>query len=198
MRSLRTLKDFAIPSDYNCNKPEGKISNHNRKKYPSLLCSISAEVTKCLQLVLTIRMLDMLDDDPYAYQRDKNHYYPFHDESEWELGKFLVENLTQTQMIKFLKLKWFNTHARLSFNMKDQLLDWMDSLPCFTEWKVSRMEFSGYKMVHPIDLIWRDVLEVVKQLFSDPIFTDHMTYTLHIISVGNKREYRDYMSADMA
>ncbi|KAG1882719.1 hypothetical protein F4604DRAFT_1879390 [Suillus subluteus] len=141
-------------------------------------------------------MLNRLDDDPYAYQRDKNRYYPFHDESEWELGKFLVENLTQTQMIKFLKLKWFNTHARPSFNTKDQLLDWMDSLPCFMEWKVSRMEFSGYKMVHSIDLIWRNALEVVKQLFSDPIFTNHMTYTPHIISVGNKREYGDYMSAD--
>ncbi|KAG2086399.1 hypothetical protein BD769DRAFT_1373672, partial [Suillus cothurnatus] len=34
------------------------------------------------------------------------HYYPFHDEGEWELGKFLVENLTQMQITKFLKLKW--------------------------------------------------------------------------------------------
>ncbi|KAG1817122.1 uncharacterized protein BJ212DRAFT_1299292 [Suillus subaureus] len=143
-------------------------------------------------------MLDRLDDDPYAYQRKINHYYPFHDEGEWELGKFLVENLTQTQMIKFLKLKWFNTHARPSFNTKDQLLDWMDSLPCFMEWKVSKMEFSGYKTVHPIELIWRNALEVIKQLFSDPIFMNHMTYTPHIVNVGNKHEYGDYMSADMA
>ncbi|KAG1808426.1 uncharacterized protein BJ212DRAFT_1449051 [Suillus subaureus] len=60
------------------------------------------------------------------------------------------------------------------------------------------MEFSGYKTVHPIELIWRDALEVVKQLFSDPIFMNHMTYTLHIVNVGNKHEYGDYMSADMA
>jgi Plavaka transposase len=60
------------------------------------------------------------------------------------------------------------------------------------------MEFSGYKTVHPIELIWRDALEVVKQLFSDPIFTNHMTYTPHVVNVGNQREYGDYMSADMA
>ncbi|KAG2335266.1 hypothetical protein BDR05DRAFT_842572, partial [Suillus weaverae] len=108
---------------------------------------------------------------------------PFRDEGEWELGKFMVENLTQTQMIKFLKLKWVNiqvtslTLTKPSFTMKDQLLDWMDSLPCFAQWKVSKMEFSGYKTTYPIELIWCDALEVVKQLFSDPIFTNHMTYT---------------------
>jgi hypothetical protein len=51
-------------------------------------------------------MLDRLEDDEYAYRRKINRYYPFHDEGEWELGKFLVENLTQTQITKFLKLKW--------------------------------------------------------------------------------------------
>ncbi|KAG1777252.1 hypothetical protein EV702DRAFT_1197580 [Suillus placidus] len=143
-------------------------------------------------------MFDRLEDDQYMYRRKINHHYPFCDEGEWELGKFMVENLTQTQMIKFLKLKWFDTRERPSFTTKDQLLDWMDSLPCFTQWKVSKMEFSGYKTTYPIELIWRDALEVVKQLFSDPIFTNHMTYTPHVINIRNQREYGDYMSADMA
>lgn len=51
-------------------------------------------------------MLDKLEDDEYAYRRKENTYYPFHDEAEWQLGKFLVENLTQTQIAKFLKLTW--------------------------------------------------------------------------------------------
>jgi len=51
-------------------------------------------------------MLDRLEDDEYVYRRKINRYYPFHDEGEWELGKFLVENLTQMQITKFLKLKW--------------------------------------------------------------------------------------------
>ncbi|KAG2148850.1 hypothetical protein DEU56DRAFT_909164 [Suillus clintonianus] len=143
-------------------------------------------------------MLDTLEDDQYAYRQKINHYYPFHDEGEWELGKFLVENLTQTQITKFLKLIWFNNHARPSFTTKDKLLDWMDSLPCFTEWKVSKIEFSGYKTVHPIELIWRNALEVVKQLFSDPIFANHMTFDPHRVNVGDQCEYGNYMSADMA
>lgn len=53
-------------------------------------------------------MLDKLEDDQYAYRQKINPYYPFHDEGEWELGKFLVENLTQTQITKFLKLRWVN------------------------------------------------------------------------------------------
>ncbi|KAG1742146.1 hypothetical protein EDB19DRAFT_1894975 [Suillus lakei] len=122
-------------------------------------------------------MLDRLEDDPYSYRRKINRYYPFQDEGEWELGKFLVENLTQTQMIKFLKLKWFNTRERPSFTTKDQLLNWMDSLPCFTEQSI------------PVELIWRDALEVVKQLFGDPIFANHMTYICSSYY---------YMSADMA
>ncbi|KAG2060442.1 hypothetical protein BDR06DRAFT_871945, partial [Suillus hirtellus] len=72
------------------------------------------------------------------------HYYPFQDEGEWELGKFLVENLTQAQITKFFEIEMgkynhlscrhksdcqqFNNHARPSFTTKDKLLDWMDLL----------------------------------------------------------------------
>jgi hypothetical protein len=56
-------------------------------------------------------MLNRLEDDKYVYWQKLNHYYPFQDEDEWELGKFMVENLTQTQIIKFLKLKWVNVQA---------------------------------------------------------------------------------------
>ncbi|KAG1867447.1 hypothetical protein C8R48DRAFT_793878 [Suillus tomentosus] len=147
-----------------------------------------------------INILDKLEDDQYAYRQKINPYYPFHDEGEWELGKFLVENLTQTQITKFLKLRWFDSldRAKPSFTTKDFLLDWIDSLPSFAPWKVSKIEFKGYKTVCPMELVWRDVLEVVKQLFSDPTFANHMTFHPHVTNVENKCEYGDYMSADMA
>ncbi|KAG1870313.1 hypothetical protein F4604DRAFT_1881252 [Suillus subluteus] len=131
-------------------------------------------------------LFDRLQEDQYNYQREVNTYYPFHDEGEWELARFLVKNLNQMQIDKFLKLKWFNTRPKPSFTSKDQLLDWMDTLPCFAEWKVSNLEFTGYKTIRPIQLIWRDALEVVKQL------------SPHIVNVRNQREYGDYMSADLA
>lgn len=74
----------------------------------------------------------------------------------------------------------------------------MDALPCLAEWKVSKLEFTGYKTVHPIQLIWRDALEVIKQLFSDPVFTNNITFQPHVVHVGNQRKYGDYMSADLA
>ncbi|KAG1843883.1 hypothetical protein F4604DRAFT_1884546 [Suillus subluteus] len=143
-------------------------------------------------------LFDRLQEDQYNYRREVNTYYPFHDEGEWELARFLVENLNQTQIDKFLKLKWFNTCPKPSFTSKDQLLDWMDALPCFAEWKVSNLEFTGYKTIRPIQLIWRDALEVVKQLFSDPVFANHITFQPHIANVRNQCEYGDYMSADLA
>ena len=59
-------------------------------------------------------MLDQLDEDEYAGPRKENPYYPFEDEGEWDLGRFLVENLNQTQINKFLKLKWVSvTHESM-------------------------------------------------------------------------------------
>ncbi|KAG2357121.1 hypothetical protein BDR07DRAFT_1453197 [Suillus spraguei] len=136
--------------------------------------------------------------NPYDYRRKINTYYPFHDKGEWELGRFLVENLTQTQINKFLKLKWFHTRPRPSFSSMDQLLDWIDALPSFVPWKVSNIEFMGYKTTYPMQLIWRDALEVVKQLFSDPVFANHITFQPHVVNTGGQREYGDYMSTDMA
>jgi len=56
----------------------------------------------------------------------------------------------------------------------------------------------GYQSVSPINLIWRDALEVVKQLFSDPVFANHMTFDPHIVNRGTQREYGEFMSADLA
>ncbi|KAG2367873.1 hypothetical protein BDR07DRAFT_1372567 [Suillus spraguei] len=69
--------------------------------------------------------------------------------------------MNQTQIDKFLKLKWLQDN-------------------------------------HPIQLIWRDALEVVKQLFSDPVFANHITLQPHIVNVRNQHEYGDYMSANLA
>ncbi|KAG1795563.1 uncharacterized protein BJ212DRAFT_1450746 [Suillus subaureus] len=144
-------------------------------------------------------LFDRLQEDQYNYWRETNAYYPFYNEGEWDLARFLVENLNQTQIDKFLKLKWFSTRPKPSFtSKKNQLLGWMDTLPCFAEWKVSCLEFTGYKTTHPIQLIWHDALEVIKQLFSDPVFANHITFQPHIANVRNQHKYGDYMSTDLA
>jgi hypothetical protein len=42
----------------------------------------------------------------YETHRTDNVYYPFTDREEWELAKFLSDNLNQGQITRFLKLLW--------------------------------------------------------------------------------------------
>ena len=51
-------------------------------------------------------LLDRMRANEYERQREHQPYYPFMDEGEWELAKFLALNHTQTEMNQFLKLKW--------------------------------------------------------------------------------------------
>lgn len=51
-------------------------------------------------------LLDKLRKDPYEGHRKLVPYYPFQDEGEWELAKFLSTHLTQAEMNEFLRLKW--------------------------------------------------------------------------------------------
>lgn len=42
----------------------------------------------------------------YEAHHAHNVYYPFADREEWELVKFLSDNLNQGQITWFLKLSW--------------------------------------------------------------------------------------------
>ena len=62
----------------------------------------------------------------------------------------------------------------------------MESLPQGTPWNCTEIELIGYKTVHPIYLVWQDGLEVIKMLFSNPVFTQAMTYDPHTIFVNGE------------
>ena len=49
----------------------------------------------------------------YEPQRQENPYHPFSGRDEWELGKFLCDNFTQSQINTFLKLDWVCANASL-------------------------------------------------------------------------------------
>lgn len=51
-------------------------------------------------------LLDRLKDHEHERRREHLIYYPFADEGEWELAKFLALNLNKTQVSQFLKLRW--------------------------------------------------------------------------------------------
>ncbi|KAG2029027.1 hypothetical protein BDR03DRAFT_936897 [Suillus americanus] len=138
-----------------------------------------------------------MENDQYAYCRRHAPFYPFQDQAEFELGKFLCEHLTQSDMERFLKLEWVH-RANPLFSSKDQLLAWVASLPTGPKWCSTTLEITGYPTVQPINLIWRDGLEVVQDLFANPIFANHMTYDPHVVVNGGERKYSEYFTAQQA
>ncbi|KAH7916830.1 hypothetical protein BV22DRAFT_973647, partial [Leucogyrophana mollusca] len=118
-----------------------------------------------------------MGSDPLEYRRSINPYYPFNDEDEWQLAKFLCETMTQAQIKRFLRLEIFKKREPPpSFNTVDQLYGYMDSLPKAPRWRSIELEIQGYDTVDPIHLIYRDGLEIVKHLFANPVFANHMSY----------------------
>jgi hypothetical protein len=51
-------------------------------------------------------ILEAMENDKYAYRRRHAPFYPFQDQAEFELAKFLCERLTQSDLERFLKLEW--------------------------------------------------------------------------------------------
>jgi len=51
-------------------------------------------------------LLDRLKENEHERRREHQIHYPFADEGEWELAKFLAMNLNKTQVSEFLKLRW--------------------------------------------------------------------------------------------
>jgi len=49
-------------------------------------------------------------------------------------------------------------------------------------------------MKHEARLIWCDALEVVKDLFSNPMFANYMSYDPHKVTVGQEREYSEFFT----
>ena len=141
-------------------------------------------------------LLDRLKAYEYERCRTNMPYYPFQDEGEWDLTKFLTSNLTKSQISQFLKLKWVrdlslsNFHAlnsdfmskfencpAPSFNTVDKLFGWLAGLPQGTQWQSSPITFNGFKTIHPIRLIHRNTLDVVQELLSNPMFARY-TYDI--------------------
>ncbi|KAG1753656.1 uncharacterized protein EDB91DRAFT_1234095 [Suillus paluster] len=126
----------------------------------------------------------------YLFGRGRN--------AEWQLAEFLIQRLTQTDINKFLKLDWFKSRPRPSFKSADQLFGWIDALPSGPGWQSTTLKFTNYTTIRPIELIWCDGLRVIKDIFTNPIFSNHMMYDPHIVMVGSERKYGEFFTANRA
>ncbi|KAF8837316.1 hypothetical protein BDN67DRAFT_991809 [Paxillus ammoniavirescens] len=139
-------------------------------------------------------LLQQFKDDQYHTYRLFNPFYPFAGAAEWTLGKFLAENLTQAQINRFLKLKWFEEHTKPTFMTADQLLGWIDNLPTTSTWQSVQFEIKGYPTASPIQLIWRDGLETARGIISNPIFTNNISFDPIKVQENHDREYGEWFT----
>ncbi|KAI6114186.1 hypothetical protein F5141DRAFT_1187807 [Pisolithus sp. B1] len=129
---------------------------------------------------------------------EKNPYFPFSSQDEWELGKFLYHNLTQGQINDFLKLQWVRNVIVVCFHTVEQLLSWLDVIPKGPTWQCTQICTKGYTTQEPIYLYWHDALEVMQDIFGNPFFSEHMMYDPYYIYECTECEYGEWMSGDKA
>ncbi|KAG0699636.1 hypothetical protein DFH29DRAFT_983411 [Suillus ampliporus] len=129
----------------------------------------------------------------YEGHHAHNVYYPFSDREEWELAKFLIDNLNQGQITQFLKLLWASARKPPTFKSAQTLHTCMDTLPKGPKWCCTTIHTEGYITTHPVHLIWRDALEVMQHIFGNPAFANDMEFDPYKIYVNGEREYGEWM-----
>ncbi|KAG6839614.1 hypothetical protein C0991_000890 [Blastosporella zonata] len=104
---------------------------------------------------------------------------PFESEEEWELAKWLIKNVGHNQTDQFLQLPI------------DKFLDAIDSLPGGVSWNLERimltgdlMDENGKALTDELELWYRDPVECVQELISNPVFRE-------IIKFAPERRYCD-------
>ncbi|KAG2107501.1 uncharacterized protein F5147DRAFT_774333 [Suillus discolor] len=117
------------------------------------------------------------------------HFTPFKTKQNLNWENSSVNASHKVILTGFSSLNGFVHQAKPLFGSKDKLLAWMASLPTGPKWHSTTLEITGYPTVQPIQLIWRNGLDVVEDLFANPIFANHMTYDPHIVVDGAKQAF---------
>ncbi|KIJ59743.1 hypothetical protein HYDPIDRAFT_32958 [Hydnomerulius pinastri MD-312] len=142
--------------------------------------------------------LQWMDRDVHANDREENVYFPFASASEWELANWLSSSaLSQNEINQYLRLQR-NIDQPVSFNTAKDLRARIEGLPEVPRWRCQEIKIGSYKTKSPLMLYWRDGLEVIKYLFSNPVFAQCIDLTPYREYEGRERVYGEFMSADLA
>ncbi|KAG0697850.1 hypothetical protein DFH29DRAFT_1003402 [Suillus ampliporus] len=103
------------------------------------------------------------------YRKD-NLFYPFASKEEWEVADYLLcSSLSMAAIDEFLKLRM------LSFSNARELCSRAKMLPSEPSWKCQTIP-SIHPTKLPIHLFWRDPVECLESLFSNPLFHDKLDF----------------------
>jgi Plavaka transposase len=76
----------------------------------------------------------------------------------------------------------------------------IETLPSLSsEWKAQEISIDGYFTEEPIILYYRDALECVKTLISNPLLTGHIDFTpKRVFDSCSRRQFGEWMTSDGA
>ncbi|KAG0705985.1 hypothetical protein DFH29DRAFT_799255 [Suillus ampliporus] len=149
-----------------------------------------------------VTFLDLFDSDEYAECRKENLFYPFASKEEWEVADFLLRSpLSMAAINQFLELPMVRIHQlKLSFRNAKELRSHAEMLPKGPSWKCRTIP-SLNPTKSPIRLFWRDPVECLESLFSNPLFHDQLNFVPHRVyttSVQLLRVYSEWLTGDSA
>ncbi|KAG2738995.1 hypothetical protein P692DRAFT_201730262 [Suillus brevipes Sb2] len=144
--------------------------------------------------------LDLFDANEFAEYRNKNLFYPFASKEEWEIADFLLRSpLSMAAIDMFLKLPLIQK-LYLSFSNARELRSRAEMLPSGPSWKCQIIP-STHPTKHPIRLFWRDPIECLESLFSNPLFHDKLDFVprrVYSTAAHLVRVYSEWMTGDAA
>ncbi|KIK45260.1 hypothetical protein CY34DRAFT_22595 [Suillus luteus UH-Slu-Lm8-n1] len=144
--------------------------------------------------------LDLFDADEFAEYRNENLFYPFTSKEEWEIADFLLHSpLSMAAIDMFLKLPLIQK-LHLSFSNARELRSRAEMLPSRPSWKCQIIP-STHPTKYPIRLFWRDPIECLESLFSNPLFHDKLDFIprrVYSTAAHLVRVYSEWMTGDAA
>ena len=149
-------------------------------------------------------------------------YSPFANDQEWELAQWLSRRVGQKGIDEYLKLSMVSTVIEfnqllskeiqvkntgcLSFHNTYSYLKKVDQLPTGPEWQCEVitaqgdiMDENGTCLEEYLELWFRDPVECVRELLSNPAFVEFVLYAperVYSDSEGKERIYDEMWSAD--
>lgn len=101
----------------------------------------------------------------------------------------------RTHFLTFLKVQ---EHPP-TFSSAADLRGRIEMLPEVPRWSYQEIILENHRTKEPMVLYYRNGLDVIAQLFSNPVFAHHLEMTPYKLSdESNKRVYGEFMSADFA
>ncbi|KAH9167800.1 hypothetical protein EDB89DRAFT_1856148 [Lactarius sanguifluus] len=124
--------------------------------------------------------LQSFDRDQYAQERKKNIFYPFASQAEWEMAAFLLRSgLSMASIDSFLSLELVSAIYYLGSRSDDtwhRSMGLAEMLPQGPEWRCKPCD-SPFPMKKNVDLFYRDPLECIQSILSNPLMNDHIRFT---------------------